>query len=103
VQHPDAPKAPARPAEAGADSPELVDALRRATEAVAALGIDPARWCVDGVRDGAWCLTRDADRWLVFTQDGVRRKGAEFNTVHEAIDFFVGHLYLRRDEYRPSA
>lgn len=82
------------------DSPELRTALSRAVEAAESLGIDPDRYCVDGFRDDAWCLSRDGSRWRVFQQRGQSRKGTEFDTVHEAVDFFVGHLYLHRDELR---
>jgi hypothetical protein len=82
------------------DSPELRGALARAAEAAESLGIDPDRYCIDGVRDNAWCLSRDGMRWRVFQQRGASRKGTEFDTVHEAVDFFVGHLYLHRDELR---
>src|SRR5262249_13854553 len=51
-------------------------------------------------RDDAWCLSRDGSRWRVFQQRGQSRKGTEFDTVHEAVEFFVGHLYLHRDELR---
>jgi hypothetical protein len=80
----------------GPDSPELVAALRQAADAAADLGIDPDRFRIDGVRDDAWCLSRDGHRWRVFQQRGASRKGAEFDTVHEAVTFFVGHLYLHR-------
>jgi hypothetical protein len=86
----------------GTDSPELKTALLRAKAAVADFGIDPERICIDGERDGAFCLCRDGGRWLVYNKRGVRRKGAEFDTVHDAVDFFVGHLYLRQDEYQPK-
>ena len=85
------------------DSPELTAALRRATEAAEEMGIDPERYCVDGERDNAWCLDRDGERWLVFQRHGQSRKGNDFETVHEAVDFFVGHLYLRRAEFRRAA
>jgi hypothetical protein len=92
-----------RQVQAGTDSPELRKTLQRATDAITALGIDPERFCVDGESDGAWCLCRDGERWLVYTKRGDRRKGAEFDTVHDAVDFFVGHLYLRKDEYQSNA
>ncbi len=82
------------------DSPELRATLARAAEAAQSLDIDPDRYCVDGVRDNAWCLSRDGSRWRVFQQRGESRKGTEFDTVHEAVDYFVGHLFLHRDELR---
>jgi hypothetical protein len=85
-----------------ADSPELRAALARAAEAAEALDIGPDRYCVDGVRDNAWCLSRDGSRWRVFQQRGESRKGTEFDTVHEAVEYFVGHLYLHRDELRAA-
>lgn len=96
-------EAPQPPVRAGTDSPELKTALLRARAAVAELGIDPERICIDGERDGAWCLCRNGARWLVYTKRGDRRKGTEFDTVHEAVDYFVGHLYLRQDEYQAPA
>jgi hypothetical protein len=98
--------APAEPelqmVQAGTDSPELKTALLRAKAAVTDFGIDPERICIDGERDGALCLCRDGERWLVYTKRGDRRKGAAFDTVHDAVDFFVGHLYLRQEEYQPN-
>jgi hypothetical protein len=86
----------------GPDSPELVAALRQAADAAADLGIDPDRFHIDGVRDEAWCLSRDGHRWRVFQQRGASRRGAEFDTVHEAVTFFVGHLYLHRLELQAA-
>jgi hypothetical protein len=88
---------------AGPDSPELTAALAQATDAAAALGIDPERFCVDGVQRGAWCLTRDGSGWQVFQQRAQSRKGTDFDTVHEAVTFFVGHLYLHRAQLQAAA
>ncbi|WP_194924578.1 TNT domain-containing protein [Catenulispora pinisilvae] len=77
------------------------EALRAAEDAAAELGLDPARYRIGEVADGAWCLVSEANGWAVFLAVGGERfQGAEFATVQHAVRYFVGHLYLNRSAFR---
>ncbi|WP_328604215.1 TNT domain-containing protein [Amycolatopsis sp. NBC_00345] len=77
------------------------EALRAAEDAAAELGLDPARYRIGEVADGAWCLVSEEDSWAVFLAVGEERfEGAEFATVQQAVRYFVGHLYLNRSAFR---
>lgn len=78
------------------------DALRAAEDAAAELELDPDRYRIGAVADGAWCLVPEDGRWAVFLAHahGDRTEEAVFDTARAAVRHFVGHLYLHRAAFR---
>ncbi|MBE1469105.1 hypothetical protein [Kibdelosporangium phytohabitans] len=69
---PGGPRSPALAVESESGT-SAKQALIAAGQAAAGLGLDPARYRVGEVADGAWCLVPHGDRWSVFRAQGERR------------------------------
>lgn len=77
------------------------EALAAAGQAAVELELDPARYRVGEIADGAWCLVPEDGRWSVFWAQGEERvERADFATAREAVRYFTGHLYLNRSAFR---
>ncbi len=87
-----------RPAD-GDEDPEAV--AKEALDVAAELELDPARYRVGEVADGAWCLVSEEGGWAVFQAQGENRlEEVVFDTARKALRYFVGHLYLNQAEFR---
>lgn len=58
------------------------------------LAIDPRNYSLDSVTEGALCLVRDEDHYVVFwLHDGEKRFYAEFDSPGDAATYLIGFFY----------
>nr|BFF02671.1 hypothetical protein GCM10020241_43460 [Streptoalloteichus tenebrarius] len=65
--------------------------LRELQRLLVVFDADPAAYRLNASEDGAWCLVRENDRWVVFRADaGERRDVAEFADCEPAARYLLG-------------